>query len=126
MESQGFVLKRNIILQDNQSAMLMEANGKFSCSKRSRNFNIRYFYVTEAMKRQEVEIAYCPTEVMLADFFTKPLQGNLFRKLRAAILGHVPARTLHQIDEKSSKKRVKVHKENHRSSNDNPQPMRYF
>ena len=52
IEAQGLVLKRNVILQDNQSAMLMEANRKFSWSKRSRHLNIRYFYVTDAIKRQ--------------------------------------------------------------------------
>ena len=31
MESQGFVLRQNVILQDNQSVMLIEANGKVSC-----------------------------------------------------------------------------------------------
>ena len=30
---------------------------------------------------------YCPTEEMIADFFTKPLQGALFYKFRDAILG---------------------------------------
>ena len=35
-------------------------------------------------------IVYCPTEEMIADFFTKPLQGALFRKFKALILGHVP------------------------------------
>ena len=31
---------------------------------------------------------YCPTAKMIADFFTKPLQGNLFRKLRDVVMGH--------------------------------------
>jgi len=38
--------------------------------------------------RKEIEISYCPTESMLADFFTKPLQGTLFRTFRAVIMGH--------------------------------------
>jgi len=29
---------------------------------------------------------YCPTENMLADFFTKPLQGAAFRWMRSHIL----------------------------------------
>ena len=32
-------------------------------------------------------VRYCPTLLMLADFFTKPLQGNLFRKFRDVLLG---------------------------------------
>ena len=31
-------------------------------------------------------VEYCPTEDMIADFFTKPLQGTQFRKLRALIM----------------------------------------
>ena len=30
---------------------------------------------------------YCPTEEMIADYFTKPLQGSLFKKFRNLILG---------------------------------------
>ena len=29
---------------------------------------------------------YCPTENMLADFFTKPLQGTAFRRMQATYL----------------------------------------
>ena len=33
-----------------------------------------------------MRVEYCPTEEMIGDFFTKPLQGSLFRKFRALIL----------------------------------------
>ena len=33
---------------------------------------------------------------MIADFFTKPLQGNLFRKFRDIILGYKHIDTLHE------------------------------
>ena len=39
---------------------------------------------------------------MLADFFTKPLQGTLFRKLRAVVMGHAHVRTLLSIEYKSA------------------------
>jgi hypothetical protein len=35
----------------------------------------------------DLTIKHCPTEEMLAGHFTKPLQGNLFRKFRAEIQG---------------------------------------
>ena len=99
------------MLQDNKSDVPTEVNGRSSCSKRSRHTNIRCFYVTDAVKRKEVEISYCPTEVMLADFFfyQKPLQGNLFRKFRAVILGHVPVSSLSYIEDNSSKECVEAH-----------------
>ena len=49
--------------------------------------DIRYFFVTDAVKRGLATIEYCPTETMHGDFFTKPLQGQLFRTHRAMILG---------------------------------------
>ena len=39
------------------------------------------------MKRGDVTIEYCPTEDMIADFLTKPLQGSLFTRFRNAIMG---------------------------------------
>ena len=50
--------------------------------------HIRYFYVTEQVKNRNVHIGYCPTEEMVADFFTKPLQRSLFKKLRNYIMGN--------------------------------------
>jgi len=31
-------------------------------------------------------VAFCPTMNMLADFFTKPLQGSTFKRMRSIIL----------------------------------------
>ena len=36
---------------------------------------------------ENISVVYCPTEEMLADFFTKPLQSSLFRKFRDNLLG---------------------------------------
>jgi hypothetical protein len=35
---------------------------------------------------KEVRIEHCPTEHMLGDFFTKPVQGALFKKFRNLIM----------------------------------------
>ena len=35
---------------------------------------------------RELKVEYCPTAEMRGDFFTKPLQGTLFRKFRDQIL----------------------------------------
>ena len=97
MEAQGYKLKSNIIYQDNQSAIKMESNGRASCSDRSRHIDIRYFFVKDYVRRNEIQIQYCPTDKMLADYFTKPLQGSLFRKFRAIIMGWEPLSALQTI-----------------------------
>jgi hypothetical protein len=72
--------------RDNQSAMKLEQNGKASCGKRTRHFNIKYFYITDLIQRKEVFIEYCPTEQMITDFMTKPLTGKKFQQFRKIIM----------------------------------------
>ncbi len=86
LEAQGYNVTESIIYQDNQSAMLLEKNGRGSSSKRTRHINIRYFFVADRVANGEVKIEYCPTGDMLADYFTKPLQGSSFRKFRNEIM----------------------------------------
>ena len=93
IEAQGYTVTNNVVYQDNQSAMLLEKNGRASSSKRTRHINIRYFFITDRIARKEVEVEYCPTKEMLADFFTKPLQGTLFRTFRNQIMNANPAPT---------------------------------
>jgi hypothetical protein len=94
MEAQGYPIQAAIFNQDNESAIKMEQNGKASCGQRSRHIDIRYFFITDHSKRHSIQITHCPTEDMLADFFTKPLQGSLFRKFRSVLLGAAHIHTL--------------------------------
>ena len=91
MEAQGYVINENIVFQDNQSAILLEKNGKASSSKRTKHINIRYFFVTDRVKNGELSIEWCPTGDMIGDFMTKPTQGALFKKFRDQIMGVIPA-----------------------------------
>lgn len=88
MEAQGYEIKKNILYQDNKSAILLETNGKKSSSKRTRALNIRYFFLTDQVEKGNVTIEYCPTLEMIGDYMTKPLQGKLFEKFRKEIMGH--------------------------------------
>jgi hypothetical protein len=42
--------------------------------------------MTERVNNGEIELAHCPTELMIADLLTKPLQGRPLLKLRNSIL----------------------------------------
>ena len=86
IEEQGYSLTDTIVYQDNKSTILLEKNGKFSSSKRTRHIEARYFFITDYVKKGKVNIQYCPTEHMVADFFTKPLQGSKFYEFRKIIM----------------------------------------
>ena len=86
LEEQGYPLKPTILHQDNQSSILLETNGWASSSKQTRHMNIRYFFISDCVKRKHIEIAYCPTDDMIGDFFTKPLSGGKFRRFRNIIM----------------------------------------
>ena len=86
LEAQGVNVEDNILHQDNQSAILLETNGKASSSKRTRHLNIRHFFVTDQVKQGTLTIKYCPTDQMLADHFTKPVTGAKFQELWTKIM----------------------------------------
>jgi len=86
LADQGIAVPVTTIYQDNKSTILLSENGKASSSKRTKHLDVRYYFVTDCIKHGEVKVAYCPTENMLADFFTKPLQGAAFRRIRSQIL----------------------------------------
>jgi hypothetical protein len=91
MQAQGYGADQSLIAQDNLSAMLLENNGRASSSKRTRHINIRYFFVTDRIKAGEVRVAHCPTDDMIADYFTKALQGTKFRQFRDFIMNVDPS-----------------------------------
>ena len=87
MEAQGIKITTNIIYRDNTSSMKLEENGKSSSGRRTRHFNIKYFYITDLIQRGEVTIEYCPTNDMIADYMTKPITGAKFKRFRKQIMG---------------------------------------
>ena len=94
MSTQVYKIKDNVLYQDNKSTMLMLKNGRNSCTGNSRHIVIRHFSVKDRIDKRELRTEYCPSSIMLADFFTKPLQGHLFKKFRDVIMGYVPISSL--------------------------------
>jgi hypothetical protein len=90
LKAQGYDTQPSTLFQDNQSTILLANNGTTSSSKRTRHIDIRYYFITDRFKKNEINIEYCPTKEMIGDFFTKPLQGALFYKLRARVLNLSP------------------------------------
>ena len=44
--------------------------------------------MNDRIEKGEMKVEYFPTNLMLADFFTKPLMREMFRKLRSIIMGY--------------------------------------
>jgi hypothetical protein len=85
LSNQGYKIDPALIYQDNKSTIALAEKGR-STSDRTRHINIRYFFVKDRIDQGEIKVQYLPTEDMIADILTKPLQGVLFRKLRKQLL----------------------------------------
>ena len=85
-ECQVFKVKVNIIYQDNTSTTKLQKNGKTISRRRTRHYDIKYFYVTYLIIRDKVQVIYCPTNDMLGDYMTKPLVGSNFVRFKDLIM----------------------------------------
>jgi hypothetical protein len=73
------------MFQDNQSTIHLIKNDRLN-SEKTRHIDIGYFFIYDRIKRGDNQVIYKPTLEMMADIMTKPLTGNLFRKLRDLLL----------------------------------------
>ena len=85
--AQGEEEKEDILMQDNKSAIILQKNYPYSTRKGSKHIHVRYFFVVDKLGKKEIKILYCPTDKMLADYNSKPLQGQLFVDMRDRMLG---------------------------------------
>ena len=83
--AQGYILGAAIINEDNTSTILLATKGK-SVHNRTKHINIKYVYIKEKIDDGEIVIQHLPTTEMIADILTKPLQGNLFVRLRSLMM----------------------------------------
>ena len=87
LNEQGYTIESSTVYQDNKSAILLEKNGTLSSSKRTKHINVRYYFLKDYIDKNEIHVIHCPTENMVGDYFTKPLQGAQFVKFRDMIMG---------------------------------------
>ena len=108
LEAQGYKMRSSVLFQDNESAIKLLRNGKKSSSRRTRHLDIRLFNIKDKLAEKGITVAYCPTDKMVADFFTKPLQGAQFRRLRRVIMGMDPVSVLdiRSVDVVATEERV--------------------
>jgi hypothetical protein len=89
IEEQGYPRCPITVLQDNQSTIRLVENGR-PTSELSRHIRIGYFWLHDLLVKGIIRLIYCPTENMIADLMTKPLQGSLFRTMRDRVMGITP------------------------------------
>jgi hypothetical protein len=97
LEWQGHTVNKNILYQDNKSAITLETNGRQSAGRRSRHLDIRLFFVTDQVRKGNITIEYCPTDDMTGDYMTKPLHGKKFESFRNQIM-NFPASAITSSD----------------------------
>ena len=85
-KKQGYMIHDNVIYQDNQNTIKLEKNDRQSSRKRTWHINIRYYFITDSITKQESSVEFCPTLDMIWDYFTKYLQGSQLRSLHNIIL----------------------------------------
>ena len=96
MGAQGY--KPHLILaKDNKSEIRMLVNRKASCTSNSKHVMIKYFWCTDHIKKGKISVHYCPTEIMLADYMSKLLQGKVFILFRNVLMGWPHISTLFDI-----------------------------
>jgi hypothetical protein len=67
LEAQGYNVEKNIVYQDNKSAILLETNFKKSSEKQTRALNIRYFFISNQVEKGNAQIEHCGTNNMVRD-----------------------------------------------------------
>eukprot|EP00975_Prorocentrum_lima_P013160 2794023-Prorocentrum_lima.AAC.1 len=87
--AQGYKIGPARIAQDNKSTIILANKGR-STNKHTKHIAVRYFFVKDRIDSKEVELYYHPTEDMVADFFTKPLQGSMFTRIRDLLMNTQP------------------------------------
>ena len=88
LEAQGYQVDDSVVYQDSQSAMLWENSGQGSSGKCMWHINISYYFVMDQLTKNDLSMKYCPTESILGNYFTKPLQGALYQNFLNLIMNH--------------------------------------
>ncbi len=86
LEAQVYTISTNFVYQDNMSTLSLAKNSHISSSKRTTHIKAKYFFIKRYHHLGEITLSYCPTNLMWADFLTKPLQGSTFRNMRAFLM----------------------------------------
>jgi hypothetical protein len=100
-----------ILQQDSTAAIAMENN--YMSTSMTKHIRVKYLFLRDLVLRKEVNVVYCPTAELLADFFTKPLDRVTFLYFRDQMMVVLPdailaKRNIPNMDVIASKKKKAV------------------
>lgn len=84
LKHQGYKTGPAKIYQDNKSVLYLIDRGR-SISTATKHYKTKYFFIKSKIQCGELILLHCPSEIMWADFFTKPLQAEYFKSMRGVI-----------------------------------------
>ena len=76
LKDQGYKIHDHIIYEDNQSAIKLDNNGRVLIVKMTRQINIKYYFITDRITKQEAFVEFCTNLDIIGDYFTKALQRS--------------------------------------------------
>jgi hypothetical protein len=86
LEAQGYNVDKNIVYQDYKSAILLETKGKKISGKCTRALKIRYFFITDQVKKGNAHRLSTAEPTTWLEIFFRPLQGEKFQRFQNDIL----------------------------------------
>jgi Reverse transcriptase (RNA-dependent DNA polymerase) len=92
----GLDVKNSVpIFEDNEATIhLAHQDGNWG---RTRHFAVRYQYIRSQIEDNSIEVFHCPTNFMVSDIFTKPLEREPFCRLRDILLGYKNSQFVEQF-----------------------------
>ena len=87
--AQGYRICHNIVYQDNQSIILLPTRGMATSLHCTKHINCCFYSIATRIEKGAIEVQYCPTNLTIGDFFTKPLQGSKFLRMRRIIMNEL-------------------------------------
>jgi hypothetical protein len=66
--------------------MKMEKNGKATSGKMTKHLAFKFFYFTDLIERGKMQVKYCLSDEMTANYMTKLIIGFKFIKFRNHIM----------------------------------------
>ena len=82
----GYSDGRPLQIAEDNAACIAQAETGLRHVRNARHYAVRLRFLQELVVNKEVEFKYCPTDVQLADVFTKPLDSDKFVRFRDALM----------------------------------------